>query len=76
MSSSTATSIFTFGKFTMYSAPIDFGLDLLTAKALDLADGHALDPDLGQRLADFIDLERLDDGLIIFMNAILFSVNL
>jgi len=35
---------------------------LLAAKTLHLGDGHALDAGLGQRLLNFLEFERLDDG--------------
>ena len=41
---------------------IEFGMALLPPEALHLGDGDALHPDLGQRLADLIELERLDYG--------------
>ena len=43
-------------------AAIELGVALLAAEALDLGDGEPGDADLGQRLADFVELERLDDG--------------
>src|SRR5262245_27599695 len=41
---------------------IDLFLAAGAAKSLDLADGHALDPDLAQSVLHFVELERLDDG--------------
>jgi hypothetical protein len=38
----------------------------LSAKALDLADGHALDAELVERVFDFGEPERLDDGFDFF----------
>ena len=43
-------------------AAVELGVALLPAEALDLGDGQAGDPDLGQRLAHLLQLERLDDG--------------
>src|SRR5690348_6402845 len=43
-------------------ATIDLGLALLSAEAFDLADGQAGDTHAGQRVAHFVELERLDDG--------------
>ena len=64
MSSATAISIFTLGrKSTVYSLPaVDLRVALLPAEALHLGDGHALDAGLGQRLLNFFEFERLDDG--------------
>src|SRR3546814_16680530 len=46
----------------VFGAAIDFGLALLAAEPLDLGDGHARDPEIGERFADVVALERLDDG--------------
>src|SRR5699024_9651072 len=43
-------------------AAIQLGMPLLPAEALDLGHRHALDPDVGKRLAHVVELERLDDG--------------
>ena len=43
-------------------AAIGFLVPLLPPKALDLCDGHALNPDLEQGILHFIELERFDDG--------------
>src|SRR5690606_25513828 len=43
-------------------APVELGVSLLAPEPLDLGDGQAADPELGQRLADLVQLERLDDG--------------
>ena len=42
-------------------AAIQLGVALLAAEALDLGHRQARDADLGQRLAHFVELERLDD---------------
>src|SRR5436190_9707233 len=42
-------------------ATIELGVALLSAEALDLGHRHALHARLGQRLADVLELERLDD---------------
>src|SRR5436190_8746613 len=42
-------------------AAIELGVPLLSAEALDLGHRHALHARLGQRLADVLELERLDD---------------
>ena len=44
------------------AAPVDLGVALLAAEALDLRDGHSLDAGAGEGLFHFLDLERLDDG--------------
>ena len=41
---------------------IKFGVALLASKALDLGDRQAGHADLAERLAHFLELERLDDG--------------
>ena len=43
-------------------AAIELGVALLAAEALHLGDGEPGDADLGERLAHFVELERLDDG--------------
>src|SRR5690606_5450822 len=43
-------------------AAIELGVALLAAEALDLGDGDALHADGRERLADFVELEGLDDG--------------
>src|SRR5690606_24385899 len=40
---------------------IQLGVPFLPAKALDLGDGQAIDADIGQGFAHFVQLERLDD---------------
>src|SRR6185436_3390297 len=47
-------------------AAIKLGMAFLASEALDLGDGEPGDAQLGQRLADFIELERLDDGFDFF----------
>src|SRR5260221_9534383 len=47
-----------------------FFLAASTAEALHLGDGHPLDPDLGERVFDFVQLERLDDGLDLFHSSL------
>src|SRR6185503_17781798 len=46
----------------VFGAAIDLGVALLAAEALDLGDGQPSDPDLGERVAHVLQLERLDDG--------------
>src|SRR5579862_1164691 len=46
----------------VFGAAIDFGVALLTSVALHLGDGQSLNADLGERVADLVELERLDDG--------------
>src|SRR6185295_12434164 len=46
----------------VFGAAIDFGVALLPAEALDLGDGHAVDADDVERVADFVELEGFDDG--------------
>src|SRR5579864_9524639 len=46
----------------VFGAAIDFGVALLAPVALHLGDGQSLNADLGQRVADLVELERLDDG--------------
>jgi hypothetical protein len=43
-------------------AAVDFRVPLLPSEALHFRDGEALDPELGQRLAYLVELERLDHG--------------
>src|SRR3954447_17043452 len=38
----------------VFGAAIDFSVALLPAEALDLGDGHAVDAERGQRVADFV----------------------
>ena len=45
----------------IFGPAVNLGLALLPPEALDLGHGHAADPDLGQRLAHLIELERFDD---------------
>src|SRR6476620_7537178 len=44
-------------------AAVEFGVSLLPSEPLDLRHGQSGDSDLRQRLADFVELERLDDRL-------------
>src|SRR5436190_4486495 len=46
----------------VFGAAIDLGVALLAAEALHLGDGEPGDPDLGERVAHVLELERLDDG--------------
>src|SRR5262249_3925094 len=46
----------------VFRAAIDFGVALLTSIALDLGHGHPVHADSGKRVADLVELERLDDG--------------
>src|SRR5437588_371073 len=48
------------------TAAIELGVALLPPEPAYLRDGHADDPDRGQRLLDVVELERLDDGLYFF----------
>jgi len=43
-------------------AAVELGVALLATEALDLGDGDAGDADFAERLADVVQLERLDDG--------------
>src|SRR6202165_23404 len=43
-------------------APIDLGVPLLPAIPFDLGDGQPVHADAGQRVADLVELEWLDDG--------------
>src|SRR5262249_10474359 len=43
-------------------ATIDLGMTALTAEALDVGDRHALHAQSAQSLANFLELEGLDDG--------------
>src|SRR5690606_4959102 len=43
-------------------AAVKFGMPLLAAETLDLGDGQPVDVQFGQGFADFVQLERLDDG--------------
>src|SRR5438034_2770021 len=43
----------------------------LPAKALDLRDGHALDPLLREGFLDLVELKRLDDRFDLFHNGLL-----
>src|SRR5438034_4034644 len=45
---------------------IDFGVSFLPAKTFDFGDSHSFDAKLGQRLFDFFELERFDDGFQFF----------
>ena len=45
----------------VFGAAIDFGLPLLAAESLDLGGGQSLHAEVRQRLADIVQLERLDD---------------
>ena len=46
----------------VFGAAVDFGVALLAAVAFDLGHGHAVHADRDQRVADFLELEWLDDG--------------
>src|SRR5579871_6213071 len=45
----------------IFGAPVDLGVPLLAAVALDLGDRHAVHTDRGEGLADLVELERFDD---------------
>ena len=45
----------------VFGAAVELGVALLAAEALDLGDGEPRDADLGERLAHFVELERLHD---------------
>ena len=45
---------------------IQLGMPFLTTETLDLGDGQAGDTDFRQGLADFVELERLDDSFDFF----------
>ena len=46
----------------VFGAAINFSVSLLTSVALDFGHRQALDADLGERIADFVELEWLDDS--------------
>jgi len=46
----------------VFGTAVYFGLALLATKALDLADRHPGDPDLGECVAHIIEFERFDNG--------------
>src|SRR5579863_400508 len=46
----------------VFGAAIDLGVALLPPVALHLGDGQSLNADLGERVADLVELEGLDDG--------------
>src|SRR5690606_20125208 len=46
----------------VFGAAIDFGMALLTAVALDLGDGHAVDVEKIEGLADLLEPRRFYDG--------------
>src|SRR6516225_8914478 len=46
----------------VFGAAIELGVPLLPAESLDLGDGNPLHADSRQCLANFVELERLDDG--------------
>jgi hypothetical protein len=46
----------------VFGPAIDLGMALLPAIAFDLGDGNALDADARERVADFFQFERFDDG--------------
>src|ERR1700674_2724436 len=46
----------------VFGAPIDLGVPLLPAIPFDLGDGQPVHADAGQRVADLVELEWLDDG--------------
>src|SRR6476661_5956125 len=46
----------------VFGATVDFRATLLTPVSFDLGDGQPLHADGGQRVADLVELERLDDG--------------
>ncbi len=45
----------------IFGATLQLGVAALPPEALDLGDGDALDADVGNRLANVIEFERLDD---------------
>src|SRR5690554_895260 len=45
----------------IFSASVQLGMALLTAKALDLGDSYTLNADIGQGFTNVIQFERLDD---------------
>src|SRR5690606_20731386 len=52
---------------------IHFFLTACAPEALDLSDGHALDPDFAERVLHFVQLERLDDRFHLFHLSLLAS---
>src|SRR3981189_708320 len=53
----------------VFRAPIEFGVPLLSSKALGFGDGDALQSDFLKRLLYLVELERLDDGFDFFDRA-------
>src|SRR5262249_59716012 len=46
----------------IFGAPIDLGVPLLPSVPFDFGDGEPVDADTGQRVADLVEFELLDDG--------------
>ena len=46
----------------IFGAAVDFGVALLTPESLDFGHGQPVHADRGERVADLVELERLDDG--------------
>src|SRR5262245_23303819 len=46
----------------VFGTAVNLGVTFLAPVAFDFGDRHALQPDVGQRLADLLELEGLDDG--------------
>src|SRR5207247_9236276 len=51
---------------SVLAAPVKFSMSFLPAKTFDFGDSHSFDAELGQRLFDFFELERFDDGFQFF----------
>ena len=50
----------------IFGAAIKLRMPLLSAKAANVSDGHALKADLLQRFFDVVELEGFDDGFDLF----------
>ena len=50
----------------IFAAAVNFGVALLAAKTLDLRNGHALRAHSRQRLFNFLEFERFNDGVDFF----------
>ena len=50
----------------VFGSPVELGVPLLASEALDLGHRESRDTDLGQRFADLVQLERLDDRFDFF----------
>ncbi len=60
-STTISTLILGMNSTLVFRPPVDLGMALLPAEALDLTDGHAVSADRGQILLQLIELEGLDN---------------